>query len=143
MKTPLKILIFLLRITLGWVMLYAGVTKIIDPEWTAAGFLKGAKTFPDLYAWFASPVNITWVNFLNEWGLTFLGVSLILGVFVRYSSPLGALLMMLYYFANLEFPYPNPHSYLVDEHIIYALVFLFFAVIKAGKFYGFDNRFYR
>lgn len=143
MKTPAKVCLALLRIAMGWLMLYAGITKIIDPEWSAAGFLRGAKTFPDLYSWFLLPQNLPWVDFANEWGLTLLGVSLIAGALVRYSSLLGAILMLLYYFAQLDFPYPNPHSLIVDEHIIYALVLTFFACVGAGRFWGFDSRFYR
>jgi len=64
-----------------------------------------------------------------------------LGVFVRLSAPLGALMMILYYLAALDFPYPNPHSYLVDEHIIYALALLFLASIRAGRISGLDSKF--
>ena len=142
-KIPAKISLALLRISMGWLMLYAGITKIIDSEWSAQGFLRGAKTFPDLYKWFLLPQNLPWVDFANEWGLTLLGISLITGALVRYSSPLGAILMLLYYFAGLDFPYPNEHSLIVDEHIIYALVLAFFAAVGAGRYWGFDSRFYR
>ncbi len=74
------------RIILGWLMFYAGVTKLMTPGWTAAGVLSGAKTFAGFYAWLAIPGLIGLVNFLNAWGLTLLGVSLILGLFVRWSA---------------------------------------------------------
>jgi thiosulfate dehydrogenase [quinone] large subunit len=70
------------------------------------------------------------VNFVNEWGLTLLGISLILGIGVRFSSALGVVLMLLYYFPILKFPYPNPHSYLIDNPTIYGLVLVFFAASK-------------
>ncbi len=133
-----KIFLFLSRISLGWLFFYAGITKVLNPEWSAAGYLQGAKAFTGLFQWFASPANIGWVNFINEWGLTLLGISLILGIGVRLSSVLGILLMLLYYLA-LGFPYPNPHSYIVDEHVVYALVLAFFAVIKAGRIWGLEN----
>src|SRR3989344_9521779 len=128
--------IFLPRIALGWLMFYAGITKVLDPEWTAAGYAMSAETFPGLYAFFASPVNIGWINFVNEWGLTFLGISLILGIGVRLSSILGVALMVLYYFAILQFPYPNAHAYIVDDHIIYALILVFFVATRAGRSFG-------
>ena len=40
-------------------------------------------------------------------GVNVLGASLIIGLFVRFSSILGVLLMALYYIP-LGFPYPNP-----------------------------------
>ena len=134
-----KLLLFLLRIATGWMMFYAGITKIIDLHWSAAGYLKGAKTFPVFFQWLLQPNILPTVNFINEWGLTLLGISLILGIFVRLSSILGAVLMLLYYLPILSFPYPNPHSYIVDEHIIYIFTLLFFAAIRAGRAWGLDQ----
>lgn len=134
-----KISLFLLRISLGWMFLYAGITKVFDPTWSAEGYLKGAKTFAGFYQWLLGPNILLAVNFINEWGLTLLGVSLIFGVFVRLSSVLGAVLMLMYYLPILDFPYPNPHSLLVDEHIIYIFVLLFFASIRAGRVWGLER----
>ena len=134
-----KVFLFLLRISLGWFMFYSGITKILDPNWSAAGYLGGAKTFSGLYQFFLRPDILPIINFINEWGLAILGISLILGVFVRLSSVFGAILMLLYYFPILEFPYVPPHSYIVDEHIIYAFVLLFFAATKAGRVWGLEN----
>lgn len=127
-----------MRLTVGWMMFYAGITKVINPEWSAAGYLKGAKAFTGFYAWLTTPGVLPVINFVNEWGLTLLGVSLILGIGVRFSSFLGALLMMLYYLP-LGFPYPNAHAFIVDEHIIYASVLLYFAAVRAGRVYGLEN----
>ncbi|MDO8600971.1 MAG: DoxX family protein [bacterium] len=134
-----RISLFLLRISMGWMMFYAGITKVLNPEWTAAGYLAGAKTFGGFYQWLTTPGMLPVVNFINEWGLTLLGISLILGIGVRMTSILGAVLMMLYYFPILDFPYPNAHSYIVDEHIIYAFVLLFFAAVRAGRAWGLEN----
>lgn len=136
-----QLIIVLLRVALGWLFFYAGITKVLNPEWSSAGYLGAAKTFPAFYHWLAGPGLLPITDFMNEWGLTLLGASLILGVFVRLSAPLGALMMILYYLAALDFPYPNPHSYLVDEHIIYALALLFLASIRAGRISGLDSKF--
>lgn len=72
-------------------------------------------------------------------GLTLLGVSLIFGIFVRISSLPGVVLMLLYYLPILDFPYPNPHSYVVDERIIYIFVLLFLASLRAGRIWGLEN----
>ncbi|MDP3661585.1 MAG: DoxX family protein [bacterium] len=134
-----KASLFLLRITMGWMFFYAGITKVVNPEWSAAGYLKGAKSFVWLYEWFLSPAILPIVNFMNEWGLTLLGVSFILGIVVRLSSTLGALLMLLYYLPILDFPYPNPHSFIVDEHIIYIAGLLLLGSFRAGRFIGLEK----
>jgi thiosulfate dehydrogenase [quinone] large subunit len=133
-----KISLFLLRISMGWLMFYAGITKLLNPNWSAAFYLKDAKTFPAFFQWFLRPDILPVTNFLNEWGLTILGVALIFGVFVRITSLYGVILMMLYYFPILQFPYLNPHAYIVDEHIIYAIVLLFFAAVRAGRAWGLE-----
>ncbi len=130
--------LFILRLATGWLMFYAGITKILDPTWSAAGYLNNAKTFPGFFAWFAKPENLGWVNFVNEWGLTLLGVALILGVGVRFSSALGVILMMLYYFPAVDFPFV-PHGFIVEEHIIYAAVLAFLAAVRAGRYWGLEN----
>lgn len=132
-----KISLFLLRLAMGALCLYAGITKVIDPAWTAAGYIKGASTFAMFYQWMLNPAILPVINFMNAWGLTLLGVSLLLGAFVRLSSYLGIALMLLYYFA-LSFPYPNAHALIVDEHIIYATVLLVLAQFRAGRVWGLD-----
>lgn len=129
----------LLRIALGWVFFYAGIVKVIDPAWTSAGYLMRAETFTALYAWFASPAILPVVDFLNMWGLTLIGVSLILGAFTRVSAILGASMMLLYYFPVLVFPYPNANAYLIDQHIVYALVLIYLSFSRAGMVYGCDR----
>jgi len=139
MKKGQKISLFILRIATGWMMFYAGITKILDPEWSAVGYLQGAKTFPDFFQWFLQPNILPITNFINEWGLTLLGLSLIFGVAVRLSGVLGALLMLLYYFPVLDFPYIAPYSYIIDDHIIYALVLILLSTMRAGRTWGLDG----
>lgn len=126
--------------SLGVLFFYAGITKVLNPNWSAEGYLKGAKTFPELYNFFLQPDMLPIINFVNEWGLTLLGVSLLLGISVRLSSYLGALLMLLYYIPILNFPYAGANSFLVDQHIIFILVLLFLGEIRAGRIgWGLEN----
>lgn len=134
-----KLVIFLLRLSLGWIFLYSAVTKISNPIWTGEGFLKNASTFSALYQWLTSPSILPAINFINEWGQLLLGISLILGIGVRLSSLLGVVLMLLYYFPQLNFPYIGRTAYLVDDHIVYALVLIYFAAVRAGRIYGLEN----
>lgn len=131
-----KIAIALLRISIGWLFFYAGITKVLNPSWSAESYLGGAKTFPELYNFLLSPSVLPIVNFLNAWGLTLIGAALVLGVFVRMAGVLGATMMILYYLPILDFPYPNTHSYIVDEHIVYAATMLTLAALDAGKSLG-------
>ncbi len=127
-----------LRISMGMLFFYAGYSKIINPEWTAAGYLNNAKGFTGFYAWLSSPQILPIINIVNEYALLLLGISLILGLFIRISAPLGVLLMFLYYLA-LGFPFPNEHAFIVDEHIIYIFALLYLASNNAGTILGIDK----
>jgi len=124
----------LLRILLGWFMFFAGLEKVLNPTWTAKDFLLHAQTFPQLYTWFAQPYNIIWIDPVNAWGITLVGVAFLLGIFVRPAAWVGALLMIMYYFPQVAFPVV-PHGYIVEEHLIYATAFLLVAYLPL------DNRF--
>lgn len=139
MNKSSKYVLFLLRVSMGVVFFYAGITKILNPEWSAAGYLGNSSVLPELYAWFANASNIGWVDILNKWGLLLIGISLILGLLVRFSASLGALMMFLYYLPLVTFPYVGDHSYIVDDHVVYIFVLILFATIGAGRFYGFDK----
>jgi thiosulfate dehydrogenase [quinone] large subunit len=136
MEKSQRIMLVLLRLGFGWLFLYAGATKVLNPAWSAAGYLKSAHTFTGLYEWLASPAILPLTNILNEWGQVLIGLALIIGIGVPVAAFAGALMMLLYYFPILQFPYPNAHSFLVDEHIIYILGLLLLAAFRAGSVWG-------
>lgn len=131
-----KLLIFLLRVSLGWIFFYSGLMKILDRSWSAKGFLRTAKTFPELFQWFAQPQNILWVDMANKWGQVLIGTALILGVAVPIAAVAGVLLMVLYYFPGLRFPYVGQQGFLIDQHVIYALALLLLMRLRAGNYWG-------
>ena len=140
MNTKTIIAAVTLRLLLGWYMFFAGIEKVLDPSWTASGFLSHAKTFPEFYAWFGSPMNAWWIDPLNAWGITLIGVALLLGVAVRLAAYAGAFLMIIYYFPHNVFP-SVPHGYIVEEHIIYAVAFMLVAVSPAAHHFGLSKMF--
>ncbi|MDO8658842.1 MAG: DoxX family protein [Candidatus Levybacteria bacterium] len=136
MNTYQKLSLLLLRLSLGWIFLYSGVSKILDLEWTATGYLKGAQTLTPLYNLFTR--NMDAINFLNSWGQAAIGLALILGIMLRPAAIFGILMMILYYIPILNFPYvgKGTTSFLVDQHIIFILVFFLLFTSDAGKYYG-------
>ena len=123
-----KISLFLLRIGMGILFFWAGYTKLIDSNWSAAGYIAGSKTLIVFYTWLLQPNVLPFINFLNEWGLTLIGAALILGIFVRFASFCGMVMMILYYFPI----FPPAHG-LIDEHIIYAAAFMVLMTFGAGE----------
>ena len=60
-----KLILFITRVAVGWIMLYAGLTKLVNPNWSAAGYLGNAKTFAGFYNWFLQPGVLPFTNFFN------------------------------------------------------------------------------
>ena len=89
-------------------------------------------TLEILLPWLCGFIGVPIVNFINEWGLTLLGLSLIFGIFIKYSAPLGALLMLLYYLP-LGVIHPDAHSFIVDDHVIFGLILIYFTMAGSGK----------
>ena len=132
----------LLRLTMGWLFFYAGWSKITNPDWSAAGYLSSAESFQGFFAALAQPGVIEVVNVLNEIGLLLIGVALIVGGGVRIASFFGILLMVLYYLPVAAFPHVE-HGYIIDDHIIYIMVFLVLIAVDAGRHWGLDRILYR
>lgn len=129
-----KVSLFILRLAMGWVMLGAGIAKLLTPEWTAAGYLSASTgPFAEIFKLMAGNKI---VDLLNIYGLTLIGIAIILGIVVRFASFWGIVLMLLYYFAQFE--QNTVHGY-IDDHVIYALIFLVFLFIGVGKYIGLDK----
>ena len=130
-----KFALVFFRLTLGWIFLYAGISKFMTENWSALGFLKGAKMFQGLFSFFADPLILPYVNVINKWALLLLGLSLVLGIFIRISAPLGAALMVLYFLPR-GLPKPDPTSFIVDSHWVYAAGLFVLAAFHAGRVCG-------
>ena len=132
-------LIFLLRLSLGWVFLYAASHQVFVPGWSVAGFLGHTKTFHGLFSMLATPAVAPVISFLVSWGHLLIGLSLILGLGVRVSAFFGILLMILYWMAHMDFPYiSDRNSFIIDFHIVNALVLALLIVKRAGHIRGLD-----
>ena len=125
-----------LRVVLGFQFLLAGIAKFGD--WTAAGYLAGA-TGP-FAGFFQSLAGSVVVDQFNIWGLTLIGIALIVGACVRPAAFFGAIMMALYYFAHFE---QNTAHGFIDEHIVYIFVFLVFMAGGVGHILGLDQLLHR
>jgi thiosulfate dehydrogenase [quinone] large subunit len=135
-----RTLIFLLRLSMAWTFLYAASHQVFVPGWSVVGFLGHTKTFHGLFSVFTGPVVAPVISFLVSYGHLLIGLSLLAGLLVRISSVFGIALMLLYWMAHMDFPYiSNTNNFLVDEHIIDALVLGLLIATHAGHIWGLDG----
>jgi thiosulfate dehydrogenase [quinone] large subunit len=133
-------LIVFFRISIGWIFLHAGFDQVTAPHFSAVPFLSHTKTFHDILAIFTTPAIAPVVSFIVAWGQVLLGLSLISGTFIRLSAPFGILLMLLFYFAHMDWPYNESRFYfIVGPHLIYAAVICYLLIKRAGNICGIDG----
>lgn len=139
-STAERAVIFLLRLTMAWTFLYAASHQVFEPGWSATGFLAHTKTFHDFFVLFTGPVVGPIVSILVEYAHLLIGLSLLVGLLTRVSSIAAIALMMLYWMAHMDFPYiSDTNNFIVDEHIVYALVLGLLIVKHAGHVWGLDG----
>ncbi len=94
-----------LRLLIGWHILYEGIIKLLNPEWSSVGFLSQSQWILTGFAeWVISHEGVlNTVDFLNTWGLIAIGAGLILGLFTRVAAFAGAALLFIYYLNNPPF----------------------------------------
>jgi uncharacterized membrane protein YphA (DoxX/SURF4 family) len=147
MKRYLSYPLTILRILVGWHLLYEGIAKLMSPVWSAKYYLLGSKwIFAGLFHWMASsPGIMKVVDFLNIWGLILIGISLFIGLFVRWSSVFGAVLLLFYFVA-----YPPVFGYTlgtvaegnyqwVDKNLIELFILVVFAFLPTALCFGADR----
>lgn len=132
MKTKI---LSVLRYALSFVFLWAffdktfglGFTTTVEKAWINGGsptygFLTMGTKGP-FAEFFQGLAGMQVTDWLFMAGLLGIGISLLLNKYIKLGAYAGALMMLLMYLAAL-FPENNP---IIDDHIIYALVLVFFA----------------
>jgi thiosulfate dehydrogenase (quinone) large subunit len=136
-----------LRVLIGWHFLYEGVAKLGNPAWSAAGYLTQSRgPFAVLFRGMAAdPGVLANVNFLNKWGLTAIGLGLVLGCFTRTAAASGILVMLLFYLCNPPFvgyfySIPTEGSYLiVNKNLVELAALAVILVTRSGRAVGLDR----
>lgn len=145
----------ILRIVYGFYFLFTFIDKAfgagyptprskawINGNSPTFGFLQfgtNGATFQGIFQPMANSVLVEWLFMM---GLLGIGLSLILGIGTRIAGYSGALLMSLMYMASLPFEMLGAdHNPIIDDHILYLVVFLFIATYeKVGNTLGFGTK---
>ena len=145
--TPFQLTtLVVLRVLIGWHILYEGIAKLLIPNWTSASFLKESQWILSGFSeWIISNNGVLQaVDFLNTWGLILIGLGLILGLFTRLSAFAGAFLLFIYYLNNpplmgLEYSLPSEGNYLiVNKTLIETITLLMLGSFPTGSVFGLD-----
>jgi thiosulfate dehydrogenase [quinone] large subunit len=131
---------------IGWHLLYEGITKLLNPNWSSLSFLKESQwIFSGIANWITSNANVLSVaDFLNTWGLIAIGLGLILGLFARAATIAGTVLLFIYYFNNapitgIEYTIPaEGNNLIVSKTLIEAVSLIVLTVFPTSAIIGLD-----
>ncbi len=136
----------LLRWLVGWHILYEGIAKLLNPDWSSLGFLQQAHGIMSGFAdWVTSHPNVlSAVDFLNTWGLIAIGVGLLLGICARTAAWAGAILVFTYYLTcppliGVEYARPvDGNNLIVDKTLLESIALVVLAVFPTSAVVGLD-----
>jgi len=145
-KSQISMLV-ILRVIIGWLFLYEGIVKLIDPTWSSIGYLMDSQGFMSgFYKSIAANQGVlNAVDFMNIWGLIAIGLGLILGCFTRIAKIAGIVLLMMYYlshppFIGFDYNLPTEGNYLVVNKILVELFTLaLLLVFPTSNIIGLDR----
>ncbi|WP_352421794.1 DoxX family membrane protein [Proteiniphilum sp.] len=137
----------ILRVLIGWHFLYEGLVKIYTPGWSAKSYLlNSVGPFSSFFKSIAQSNQILNIaDTLNEWGLILIGLSLFVGLFSKFSSFFGILLLAFYYlsyppFANLGIEaYVEGNYWIVNRNLIEIAALLVLVVFPSSHITGIDR----
>ena len=140
-------LLTFVRIIIGWHFLYEGISKIITAGWSSAPYLAGSKWIfaPVFTALANSPSAVSVIDFINIWGMILVGLGLILGLFTRWASLGGSLMLFFYFIAyppvpGYMFGVPVEGSYLwVNRNLIELFALSVFIFISPASHFSLDR----
>jgi len=144
---PQLFLLCIFRIAIGWHFLYEGIAKLLDPEWSALGYLQVSRWwFTDFFQWLGSnSILLTIVDCLVIWGLIMIGLALILGFLNKTFSFCGILLLSFFYICNPPFfglglTVSAEGSYMiVDKNLIEIVALAILIAFPTSQILGIDR----
>lgn len=139
------------RVLIGWHFLYEGCVKLLNPDWSAKGFLMDSEgLFKELFLWMANTEEvIEIINFLTQWGLVFIGLALILGMLSKIASISGIIMLTMFYISHppligIEYMMPSEGSYLiVNKNLIELSMLIVLTLIPTNRIVGIDRLLFR
>lgn len=128
----LSFFVFLLRIAIGFRLLFPGLGMIAIGRNSDKPFLEHTKG--PLSSLFQKMASSAFFDIINKWALFLSGLFLIVGIATRLWAGVAVLLMAIYYLAK----FPDREG-VVDENIVEIVALLVLIVADAGIFFGIDG----
>ena len=136
-----KLCIILLRVAVGWYLLYMGISAMMQPAWSIIPYIQNAGTFNSFYSILNDPAYSVALSYVIKGLLIVSGALIMIGLFVRIASLVACVVMLFFYFPLLRFPSAGDGYYIVNNYLIIALTSLYLYAVRAGEYFGFGSMF--
>lgn len=141
------IVMVVLRVAIGWLLLYEGIGRAMNSSWSLIGYLSGSRGFfAEYFKSLTTHSNVMYsFEIINEWGLILIGMGLVFGLFSRFFSLAGLIFALIGYlshppFFGLSYTTLIQGSYLiVNELFILFFLFLLFILFPTSQIVGLDR----
>ncbi len=140
-----------LRVLIGWHLLYEGLVKVLNPNWSAAAYLKQSTWIFSgwLTAIAESPTWLSFIDIVNPGALCIIGIALIAGLFTKPAGIAGSILLLFYYLANPPLWGQDAalaaggNSIIVNKLLIEAVALFAVSLFPTGRKIGLDYLIYK
>lgn len=137
----------ILRVLIGWHLLFEGVVKLWSDDWTAGPYLATSEGwFAGLFqAMAANESLLAFIDAINIWALILIGAALLLGLFSRIALIAGIVLLGLYFLSHpplidSQYLAPGMGSYVfVNQTLIEIVAMFVLLIIPGGQAIGLDR----
>ena len=137
----------ILRMAIGWLLLYEGIGRAMNSSWSLTGYLSGSRGFfAGYFISLTTHSNLrSAIEIINEWGLILIGMGLLFGLFSQFFSLAGLVFALIGYlshppFFGLNYTSIVQGSYLiVNELFILFFLFLLFVLFPTSHLVGLDR----
>ena len=137
----------ILRVLIGWHLLFEGVTKLWNDDWTSGPYLLSSQGwFAGLFQAMAGNESLLgFVDVVNIWALILIGAALLLGLFSRIALIAGIVLLSLYFLSHpplfsSQYLAAGVGTYVfVNQTLIEIVAMFVLLVIPGGQAIGLDR----
>ena len=137
----------ILRVAIGWIILYEGIGRAMNSSWSLTGYLSGSRgVFAGYFTSLTTHSNLMYaIEIINEWGLILIGMGLVFGLFSRFFSFAGLVFALIGYlshppFFGLNYTSIVQGSYLiVNELFVLFFLLLLFVLLPTSHIIGLDR----
>jgi uncharacterized membrane protein YphA (DoxX/SURF4 family) len=125
--------VLLLRIAMGWVLIYDGFLKFTSKTWNIISLIRGSHIAPEIYNQLALEPFTSLLTQFYPIALIIAGALILTGLWIRIGGGIAITLLLFAYLPSIQ---PSLSAHIINSTIIYILVISVLLSVRADQFWG-------